>query len=404
MSSLQVIDQASVARRNRALVLQALRSGGPTSRTELVRLTPLTKATISVIVDELVRDGLVRELGAVTPSGPGRPVQMLEYDARAHAVAGVHVGVNTVHIVLADGAGDRVAEVRFPTPDGDADEVLTAIAARVRELAADHGRESLHGIGVCIPGRVDTETGWCHRAPNLHWVDVDVADVVSREAAAPVFVVNDAQAALIAEHESGAGAGCDEMLVLYAGDGVSAAVLTRGELFTGATGASGEIGHCPVDGARRRCGCGRIGCLETEASTQAVLHSVRTSLTSGQRSVLKRGSRLTLSRVLEAARGGDEVCLSALRAAGTRLGEAAGVLINLFNPRVVVLAGELSVAGEDMLDPLWRTASRVALPDSWQDSEFRVATFAEDAEVVGAVAVALRRIDPLSLAPRLVHA
>jgi predicted NBD/HSP70 family sugar kinase len=404
VSSLQVVDQASVARRNRALVLQALRSAGPTSRTELVRRTPLTKATISVIVDELVRDGLVRELGAVAPSGPGRPVQMLEYDARAHAVAGVHVGVTTVHVVLADGSADRLAEVRFPTPAGDAEAVLTAIGTRVRDLAVDHGQESLHGIGVCIPGRVDTDTGWCHRAPNLHWVDVDVAGVVSDAAGAPVFVVNDAQAALIAEHESGAGAGCDEMLVLYAGDGVSAAVLTKGELFTGATGASGEIGHCPVDGARRRCGCGRVGCLETEASTQAVLHSVRSALADGRPSTIKRGSRLALTRVLEAARAGDEVCLNAVRAAGTRLGEAAGVLINLFNPRLVVLAGELSVAGEDMLDPLRRTASRVALPDSWEDSEFRVATFAEDAEVVGAVAVALRRIDPLSLAPRLAPA
>jgi predicted NBD/HSP70 family sugar kinase len=80
------------------------------------------------------------------------------------------------------------------------------------------------------------------------------------------------------------------------------------------------------------------------------------------------------------------------------------VLINLFNPRLVVLAGELSAAGQDILGPLSSTASRVALPDSWTDVDFRVATFAEDAEVVGAVAVALRRIDPLSLTPRAAHA
>jgi predicted NBD/HSP70 family sugar kinase len=400
----QVVDQASVARQNRALVLQALRSAGPTSRTDLVRRTPLTKATISVIVDELVRDGLVRELGALAPTGPGRPAQLLQYDSRAHAVAGVHVGVHSVHIVLADGDAAQLADTRFATPAGTPDQVLTSIAREVRELAAAHEVDRLHGIGVCIPGRVDTASGWCHRAPNLNWADVDVASPMSLTTGAPVFVVNDAQAALVAEHQSGAGIGCDEMLVLYAGDGVSAAVLTKGELFTGATGASGEIGHCPVEGARRRCGCGRIGCLETEASTEAVLHSVRTALAAGRASALRRGSRLVAASVLEAARTGDAVAAEALRTAGERLGEAAGVLINLFNPRLVVLAGELSAAGQDILGPLSSTASRVALPDSWMDVDFRVATFAEDAEVVGAVAVALRRIDPLSLTPRAAHA
>jgi predicted NBD/HSP70 family sugar kinase len=404
VTTVQVADQASLARQNRAMVLQALRAAGPTSRTELVRRTPLTKATISVIVDELVRDGFVRELGAVAPSGPGRPVQMLQYDARAHVVVGVHVGVRTVHLVLADGCGDRIAEQRFPTPAGDSSAVLAAIGSRVSALATENGVASVHGIGVCIPGRVDTDAGWCHRAPNLHWVDVDVAGQVSRAVGAPAFVVNDAQAALIAEHDSGAGVGYDDMLVLYAGDGVSAAVLSKGQLYTGATGASGEIGHCPVAGARRRCGCGRIGCLETVASTSGILHAVRTDLLAGKPSSLKRGSRHGFGRVLEAARAGDRVAMDAVEMAGSRLGEAAGVLINLFNPNLVVLAGELSAAGDDMLEPLRRTASRVALPDSWGDTEFRVATFGEDAEVVGAVAVALRRIDPLTSAQRLAHA
>lgn len=396
MSQLQVLDQAGVARHNRALVLQALRSAGPTSRTDLVRRTPLTKATISVIVDGLVRDGLVRELGSLAPNGPGRPAQLLEYDAAAQAVAGVHVGVRTVHVVVADGCGDRIAEVRFPTPRGPAEDSLREVSARVCALADEHGVSALHGIGVCIPGRVDTETGWCYRAPNLRWRNVDVAGPVAGATGVPAFVVNDAQAALVAEHESGAGMGVDDMVVLYAGDGVSAAVLSRGQLLVGTSGASGEIGHCPVDGARRRCGCGRIGCLETEASTQAVLQAVKEALEQGATSSLPRGSRLGADRILDAARAGDPVALAAVRGAGERLGEAAGLIVNLFNPKVLVLAGELSRAGTQILAPLRRTASRVALPESWEATDVRVATHADDAEVVGAVVVALRRIDPLS--------
>ena len=147
-----------------------------------------------------MRDGLVRELGAVAPTGPGRPVQMLEYDPRAHMVAGVHVGVRTVQIVLADGCGDRLADQRFARPPSDdAQQLLAELGRRVGDMSNEHGLPSVHGIGVCIPGRVDTETGWCHRAPNLRWRDVDVAGLMSEAAGAPVFVVNDAQAALIAE-------------------------------------------------------------------------------------------------------------------------------------------------------------------------------------------------------------
>ena len=388
-------DQASVARHNRTLVIDALRRSGPTSRTGLVSSTRLTKATISVIVDGLLAGGLVREIGPAVRPGPGRPALLLEYVASAHLVAGVHLGIRSTHVVLADGNGTTVADRRVPTRRAPA-RALAEVADTIRALAAEGVGPAgpIAHVALCLPGWVDGDSGLCHRAPNLGWTDVPVGDLLSRDLGLPVSVLNDAQAALVAEHESGAARGVDDVLVLYAGDGVSAAVLHQGALFRGAHGATGEIGHCPVPGGTRPCGCGRTGCLETEANTAAVLTAVRDALAAAGEAPPSAG-RLTADAVLDAARSGDPSALAAVRAAGDRLGQAAGVLVNLFDPQVIILAGQLARAGAPYAEAVSRAAERVALPASWRLTEVRLARYADDAEVIGAVAEARRRLDPL---------
>jgi predicted NBD/HSP70 family sugar kinase len=392
-----VADQAAMARHNRSLVLDRLRQAGPTSRTALVAGTTLTKATISVIVDGLVRDGLAREVGQAAVTGPGRPARLVEYVASAHLVAAVHLGVSRTHVLLADGAGRVLDERRMPTPSTRAEEALEDIAHTIETLVdRSDCASTLQSVALCLPGHVDADTGVCHHAPNLGWHDVPVAAVLTERLGAEVHVVNDAQAALVAERTRGAGAGVDDLVLLYAGDGVSAAVLSRGELIPGATGASGEIGHCPVAGVTARCGCGRRGCLETVASSRAVVAAVRASLSSGEPSCLQPRRRVSVTQILDAARQHDPVAERAVQAAGHHLGRACGVLVNVVNPRVVVLAGELCRGGEVLVDAVRRAAEEVAMAESWRAVELRQAAFADDAEVTGALSMALDRLDLLA--------
>jgi predicted NBD/HSP70 family sugar kinase len=390
-----VADQAAVARHNRSRLLACLRQDGPTSRAALVRRLQLTKATISVIVDELIRDGLVREVGTVAVAGPGRPPRLIEYVPSVHTVAAVHLGVSRTHVIVADGLGRKVGEAWLPTSRRPL-ETLDAVGTAVLSIARESCSPAPCSIAVCVPGHVDSALGSCHHAPNLGWRDVPVAAVLATRLDASVHVINDAQAALIAERSTGAASGASDLVLLYAGDGVSAALLNDGNLVSGSTGASGEIGHCPVPGATGRCGCGRRGCLETVASSRAVVANVRAALSEGEPSSLPPRRRVTIEQIIAAADGGDHVAITALEAAGAHLGRACGVLVNLMNPRVVVLAGALCRSGEVFVNAVRQAAGEVALPESWAAVDLRNAAFADDAEVTGVLQVALERVDLLT--------
>jgi predicted NBD/HSP70 family sugar kinase len=394
MPPVTVVDQAALARHNRSIVLGALRWDGPTSRTALASRLQLAKGTISVIVDELLRDGLIREIGTVTGAGPGRPARLLEYDASVHHVGAVHLGVSRTHVVIADGLGRVLAESREQTRRQSPDQMMSHVAQSIEDIARRAALPLPGSIAVCVPGHVDNGSGICRSAPNLGWRDAPVASLLGARTGAAVSVINDAQAALSAECADGAAAGETDVVLLYAGDGVSAALLDGGRVVRGAAGGTGEIGHCPVDGATGRCGCGRRGCLETVASSRAVVASVRAALMRREPSTLS-ARRLSVGDVLSAAQAGDAVAVTALTAAAQHLGRACGVLVNLLNPRVIVLAGELCRGGDVFVDPLRAEAKRVALPESWSTVQVRRAAFADDAEVMGALHHALGGVDLL---------
>ena len=380
-------DQAGMADRNRRLVLELIKRTGPTSRAEVARSITLSKPTVSAIVEELVAEGSVVELG-INPQAPvtrGRPPRLIAFHARSEFVVGVHLGVQQTQIQLVDGLGGVVNELAESTPGGQPEAVLGAVRRLVVDTlhAADVRPSEVRRLTVCVPGQVDATTGTCHQAPNLGWTDVDVRGALSGLVAGNVDVLNDAQAALVGEAREGAARGLDDVVLLYAGTGISAAVLIGGQPYTGASGAVGEIGHCRVTGACERCMCGRIGCLETVASGRAV---VRRYLGG------RRSRTVSLQHVVRAAEAGDEAARGALSDAGRALGRACGLLVNILNPRAVVVAGGLSDAGEVFLGPLHEEISAESLSSSFDVVSVRIAALGTHAELRGSVLHGLERL------------
>src|SRR4051794_14417704 len=184
---------------NRSLVLAVVKEGGRVSRASIARATTLAKPTVSAIVDELIADGLVREVGTgTTATSGGRPPIMLEYNAASQFVLGVHIGARRTTVEVADGSGGEVARRQFETPSGPAAEALAAIAARAR--AAVPSGADLSAVGVVLPGLTDFHRGVCLLAPNLGWRDVPVAELLTLELGVPVHVHNAGQAAAVAEN------------------------------------------------------------------------------------------------------------------------------------------------------------------------------------------------------------
>lgn len=390
-----------VRRVNRALVLETVKRNRHISRASLARTTGLARATVSVIVDELLGAGLLREAGkgdATAGRGAGgRPPVLLEFVARSQVVVGVHIGVHSTKVASADALGCEITRLVHDTPHADPSRALDEVAAAVKSVLADTARAA-DAVAVCLPGLVEPETGVCELAPNLGWHDVPVRRILETRLRSPVTVHNVTHAVAAREYSEGAAQGSRLAAVLYVGTGIGAAIVVDGEVLVGVTGLAGEIGHCPVFGARAPCRCGRFGCLETVAAAHAIVRGAEDAIARGAKTSLR--APITPEAVSHAAAHGDHLASQLLAAAGTHLGTAAAWLIDLVNPDTLLVAGGLANAGDALLTSLVATATARALPQAARRVRISRAAPGDEVELRGALILASRhasgRIDASS--------
>jgi glucokinase-like ROK family protein len=343
---------------------------------------------VSAIVAALITDGIVREVG-LGPTGAraGRPPVLLEYDSEREYLAGVHIGVQRVSVMIANSRGEEVSRLQRPPLRGD-DWLAPLVAAIGDGLAAAQApRERLVAIGVCVPGLMDLQSGVCLLAPNLGWRDVPVKAGLERELGVPVYPMNTTQASVVAEAEEGVAQGASDVVLLYAGTGVGAGVLSNGRIFHGGGGLTGEVGHAPMQGEDELCSCGKRGCLETVAGGAAIARAARKTLARSAPGAAS-GPAVTAQAVAAAALAGSTDAQAILRRAGDALGLAAAWLVSLFDPEVLVLSGGLMAAGAPLLEPLRQRLERDTMPQHRGRLHVVQARLGGDAQVRGAVLLA----------------
>jgi glucokinase-like ROK family protein len=384
-------DNRAIREVNRSIILDLVRRGGRISRTELARRSRLTKPTVSAIVEELMTDGVVREVGfGVSGSGGGRPARLLEFNDAAAAYLGIHFGVRATTVAVADAQGTiRLVRGQPSTPAAPA-RTLATLGPMVADLldAADVPRSRVEAAGATVPGLIDQESGVCVLAPNLRWQNVPLRDALAEELGVPVSVHNITQAAAVAEGRVGAARGARSYVWVYVGSGVGSGVVDDGRLFVGRHGFSGEIGHCPVIEGGPLCACGRRGCLETVASTMALARAAEEAIAGGEPTLLARvPAPVDAASITAAARDGDAVSLRILAHAGEHLGRGISYLLNVLNPEMVVLGGPVAQAGELLLDRVRAAVARHALVPS--GVAIVASRLGDRAELTGAVLLAM---------------
>ncbi|PWI45720.1 ROK family transcriptional regulator [Streptomyces sp. ICBB 8177] len=329
----------------RAELFGLVLTAGPISRTRLAKRLGLSPSTVTRMLPPLLDAGYLREEGA-RATGPGRPQRLLSVNPERHLVAGVKLTPTHVAAVVTDMGAQVLARAACPVADHTGPTVLSTAARVVRDLLADvpdaAGRTL--GVGVGMSGHVDTAQGVCRYSGLLGWYEVPVAAPLAEATGLPTTVANDANALAVAERWFGGGRDVDTFAVVTVGPGIGCGLLLDGALFTGATGIAAEFGHIPVDPAGPVCGCGRRGCLESLASTCAVLARLRQAGVDCQD--LAQAVRLARD-----GRGPDaRAARAAFAAAGDALGRGLATLCNLLNPARIILAGE-GVAAYDLLRP-----------------------------------------------------
>jgi len=368
---------------SRKSVLDVLQRLGPLTRGEIVAATSLSRATVSSVVTELQAKRIVVEDHSDGSNGRGRKAALLTLDRSAGAAVGIDFGKRHVRVAVADLAYHVLAERTHELPvDHEARHGIEVAEGLVDEVIADAGlsTSSVVAIGMGLPGPLSRKTGLLGSSTILPgWVGVDPREVMSERLGMPVQVDNDANLGALAEWIWGAAQGCDDVVFLKASDGIGSGLILAGQPFRGAGGTAGEIGHTIVDPTGPICRCGNRGCLETLAGIPAILDLFRPTL-----------GAVPITEVIGRALDGDPACRRGIGDAGRIIGEAVAHLCNLINPQRIIVGGELAAAGTILLDPLREAIQRAAIPSAAADATVTTGTLGERAEVLGALALALR--------------
>jgi glucokinase len=262
-------------------------------------------------------------------------------------VIGVDLGGTTIKAALIDSDGLEYASSLRPTPRHlGPDAVITTTIDAIAELRAQVPEAAqVRAVGLVVPGLVDAEQGIAVYAANLGWRQLPLRQIVAEAVGLPVILDHDVRAAGLAELELGGGKGLQEVLFVALGTGVAAAVITRGQVFAGATGRAGELGHLPVFPEGEWCACGQRGCVETYASAAAL--SRRYAAASGI-------SDVPAEEVISRAAAGDPMAEGIFKDAITALGRALVTYVLLMDPQLILIGGGMGASGAALLDPLAR--------------------------------------------------
>ena len=329
---------------------------GPIPRVEIARRTGLSQAAVTKAVAPLIESGFVTDQPATPPEvdnqlGIGRPVSPLTVIPNSVSVIGLKVTPTSLIGVTTDlTAGIQTVRHR-PLADTDPDKVIEQLADLSKELigslkSADAVAGPLIGVGVAVSGDVDARHGVVRHSPLMGWRDVPVAELMGKRVKLPVVVTNDVRALTVAEHWFGVGVDAESFAVVTIGSGIGCGLYINGEVVSGAYGVSGELGHLPLAPGDLVCTCGRRGCVETVASSDAIL--ARRRETSGR-------ADLDLAGAITLAHAGDAHAREAFDRAGEVIGSALAAMVNLVGPELVVIAGE-GVAEYDLYEERMRQA------------------------------------------------
>jgi glucokinase-like ROK family protein len=392
----QTADQEAIRKVNTSIVLNVLRLHAPISRAELAQKTQLNRSTVTNIVNELLEAGLVLEQDA-RKSKIGRPSIALVLNPAAGAVVGVEIGVGFISVILTDFVANILWRKWLPVPEGQAQGATIAQVEACIDLALEEAQEKglgVLGIGLGLPGLVDTHKGELIFAPNLDWENVPLRALLEQHVSLPLYVQNEANMAALGEYYFGAGREVENLIYLSSNVGLGGGLIINGKLYKGRFGLAGEIGHIQRDPQGELCGCGRRGCWETQVGPRAVLQRVQRAIEADPHHLLSprfsgNHHSLTFDQVVDCALAGDSLCRSALEEVGEYLGAGIADLANIFSPEMVVIGGAFSSGRDILLPVLENTIFTQSLPAIKNDLRIVFSKHGADACVLGAVAIVL---------------
>lgn len=369
---------------NRSIILNAIKNAGSISRVDLAKKTGLSAATVTGITGDLIQDGLVFEK-TLGDSRGGRPPILLAINPRGGFVVGIKLMETGVVGALTDLNAQVETELSIDLPDKTLSSVTVAIVNMVEALIEKAGIPvaQIFGVGIGVAGVVDSIRGVLRQSPFFGWENVNLREILESRLRLPVFIDNDVNALTVGENCCSPHSPADDFIVITIGRGIGMGIVINGQIYRGKGGGAGEIGHTVVDVNGPVCECGKRGCLESYLSDRAIL----------KEALKVTGVRYaSIQQLVEKAEQGDRQLMDVLSRAGELLGIQIANLINIFDPKLIILGGEGVRIGETFFVNMERSLRKHVMPGLAEDTEIRIAKWGDDIWARGAASLVIGKV------------
>jgi N-acetylglucosamine repressor len=368
---------------NRRQLLSLVRKQEDISYVELTKLSGLAPKSVYEICQGLIEDDFLYE-SAIGESGGGRKPKMLSIKPNSYFSIGIDIDVNYISAVLMDITGKICDETELKTDSILYDDYLSLICGTINKIIIKNkiDKKNLLGIGVSVPGFIDARTKHIVMAPNLHWEDKDIINDLKNMMSCEIYLENEALASTICEKWIGDCKLDEDFICINIKSGIGAGIFASDKPYRGTSGSAGEIGHIPLDENGPICGCKNRGCLETLASSNALVNNAKAVF----------GDDITLEKLIDYARNGDEKALLIFKNAAEYLGLAITFLVNTFNPSKIIIGKDFIKYAEFELHLIVDKVKRMALKSNAKAVVIKASKFGERSSVLGAAILPQRAI------------
>lgn len=380
-------------RYNASAIFANVFHNGPITQREISRTAGLSFVTVTSVVSGLEKKGIIQRSDESSTNG-GRPAALYKCNPAYRYVIGIEARKDELSFIVSDLEGHVLSQstASFDKKigkEGFLDLLLRGVKDQIGNFK---GKESKFlGIGIGAAGLVNPKDGSVAILSHLsNWGDIPLKQVLEDKFGLKVYVHNLAAAAVLGESWYGLGRGKTNFLFLSVTDGVGGGIVINGQLYTGTSGTAGEFGHITVDDHGPVCTCGNVGCLETFTSIPAIIQSARKSIAEGVSSAIKEIAggdldSITFSTLVEAAKREDKLAYKLFTDVGRYLGEGIVSLVNLLNPEMIVIGGDIVQAGDLILDPVNDVLKRQALEVPRKSVEIVFSGLGKGASALGSV-------------------
>ena len=383
--------QQQTKQHNKQLILKTIYNDRPISRADIARATHLTRTTVSNVVAELLQNGMVEEIGH-GPSGGGKRPILLGMVEDSRNLIGIDLGNSEFRGGIFDLRGRMLHNISLPVNECRDEEAVNLVYELIDQLIAASS-STVVGIGIGTPGVTDAQRGVVFEAVNLGWHNLPLKKLLQDRFDFPVHVANDSQVATLAEYIFGQSQRMPNLVVVKVGQGISAGVVLNGRLYIGERSGQGEIGHVVVAENGPLCRCGLIGCLETVASTRAVIQQAQAIAANDPNSLLHQFTdnveAINTDIVFQAFQAGDEGVRQIIATAGCYLGIAIAHLVALLNVEHIVIGGRLARFGMFLIESIKQEMSQRLLSKIAGETKVSLSSLGQNIVIQGGVALLL---------------